>query len=175
MARTSLQHCPPVQLAHAGTGPRTIRIYLHTAYHTRSRIGKEVSPRACRGTGTRVLVYRCVGPLNRTYEYCSYIRNTWTNVCEYKRVWGNVRVKGRTRVSTVVNSTTATQPHDRPDRYSKSELAGGTRGRRKGKEQGRKRIGKRGSRHEPNCNQHPTRLDQHLVGSFSFPLSSSSF
>ena len=74
-------------------------------------------------------------------------------------------------MSTVVNSTTATQPHDRPDRYSKSELAGGTRGRRKGKEQGRKRIGKRGSRHEPNCNQHPTRLDQHLVGSFSFPLS----
>ena len=171
VARTSLRHCPP-RTACARRDWSTHHPNLSTygipyALTHRERgvcISCRLSWYWCRACSLAV----CWFVKSYLYRHVSISR--YPGGCgTAKCVWANVRVKGRTRVSTVVNSTTATQPHDRPDRYSKSELAGGTRWRRKvGNEQRRKRIGKRGSRHEPNCNQHPTRLDQHLADSFSF-------
>lgn len=76
-------------------------------------------------------------------------------------------------MSTMVNSTTATHSRTTTDPtgiQSQSSREGQEGGRRNGRSKE-----ERGSRHEPNCNQHPTRLDQHLVGSLSFLLAPFSF
>lgn len=175
MARISLALCPRRRRAARGarsrvrTGPCTIQIYVYAARDVR----------ALTGTLSRIerrevaFVYTFSAPTDRPASRPTD-RGPRTYVSPF-------RAHARACVSLARRLTP--QAYDRPDRYSES-LKGerSEKGESKTRSDANVRGGverragvRRGSRHEPNRNQRPTRLDQHLdafsLSPFFFSLS----